>query len=480
MLQVVPSFVLYLVVGTVLCAVLMWRTLPGIAGAALMALAFMSPTWLQLPSGGNGIDVRAALAIVYLVAFCIHPAGRFRFKWNALDTCIALLFLVAIISDAFNDGFQWYRPILSYGELLLPFYAGRFLLMRPGVQWRAAQWFAIAGIVVSVLAMLEAVSGTSIWETLLAPKDDYVTTGESQRYGLWFRATGPTRHPIFLSIVLTLCIPWCISLIGNSYDRWSKTLGGIALVTILAGMASTLSRGAIVSCVLALLVVVMLVFERTRIWISLGVLASAILAGVFWDRVVDAVVSTQDADVRSFVVNVNGKPESYTGTNNRLFILKIYGPKVIEAGPLGFGTERTSQFPPDLPGLSTTVKQSKLLSTVDNSYVLFGLRYGWLGLAALIALFVMTIFTCVRLRATGSIVLAPDVYWLVTSLAGILAGVMVTVSTVFSCYDFFFWLLFSCGLVAGLRSWESNEREQQAMAVPTNFSRRSRREEATS
>ncbi len=62
------------------------------------------------------------------------------------------------------------------------------------------------------------------------------------------------------------------------------------------------------------------------------------------------------------------------------------------------------------------------------------------------------ILTAIQLRRYAGLLLYPDGPAFLIALASILVGVAFEIMTVFSSYDFMFWILFHCGIVAGLAS----------------------------
>ncbi len=125
---------------------------------------------------------------------------------------------------------------------------------------------------------------------------------------------------------------------------------------------------------------------------------------------------------------------------------------VLKGGPLGYGTDAVSSFPPNIPGLPTSAKARATLGIVDNSYLLIGLRFGWIGIGLFLALLGGSIVTAIQLRRSAGLILYPDGPAFLTAMASILVGVAFEIMTVFSSYDFMFWILFHFGIVAGLAS----------------------------
>ncbi|MEL6897689.1 MAG: hypothetical protein AAFP90_16435, partial [Planctomycetota bacterium] len=155
---------------------------------------------------------------------------------------------------------------------------------------------------------------------------------------------------------------------------------------------------------------------------------------------------------RAWLVEVDEDAEQqvYTGTLNRLFVVQIYGPLVLRGGPLGYGSQATSDFPPNIPGLPGSTRSRRILSIVDNSYILNGLRLGIVGLAIFIALIAAGVYTAFSMRHVASTFFHPFGSQLMIGLAIGLILLAAQIFTVYWAYDFAFWVLFQLGAVAGL------------------------------
>ncbi len=324
--------------------------------------------------------------------------------------------------------------------------------MRPNVSRDVSIFFAGVAIFIGGEAVFEGITGINIWEKIFAPMDDLVKQGRGLRFGL-SRASGPTRYSIFLGIVLMLLTPWCISLIGRHDRKWVRVFGVIALLSCIAGIVATVSRGPLLGMVLAGAVSITIVWPWTFKWFAGTAMVGLLLVVTFWEQVISLVESTQTTNqVRVQVVEVDGEYEAFSGSRNRLLVWEIYGPLVLKGGPLGYGTEAVSSFPPNIPGLPTSAKARATLGIVDNSYLLIGLRFGWIGIGLFLALLGGSIVTAIQLRRSAGLILYPDGPAFLTAMASILVGVAFEIMTVFSSYDFMFWILFHCGIVAGLAS----------------------------
>jgi hypothetical protein len=453
MLGIETSWVVFLAAGVCAGAWAVWKGMPGLGVAVGAAVAWLSATWLAPVFAGTAVDARIAIVAVLLVVFCLHPTGKFRFPIIWLDVVVIGLLLVGAISDLRFSGFTIGDPLKIYGEFVLPYFAGRFAFMRSGVLRYASPVFVASGIVLCAGVAFESLSGVNLWEWLFAPTDDLVSRSRGLRYDLLYRAAGPTRHPIFLGIVCMLLVPWCVALLARKEPVWQRWLGGAGLAAAFLGVCATVSRGPLLALVASALVAIPIAWPQATKWfLGIGGVVG-IVAALSWGQLLAWVESTESSDqVRSRVIEVEGRADVYTGTRNRLWVWEIYAPLVVKGGPLGFGTDAVSSFPPNIPGLPANKKARQLLGIVDNSYLLIGLRYGWIGLGLFMSLLGGTIFTAIQLRRSAGMILYPDGPAFLTAMASILVGVALEMLTVFSSYDFMFWVLFHCGVVAGLAS----------------------------
>ncbi len=106
----------------------------GAAGVALgvaMASALLAATWIAPDIAGFPVEVRSVLAILFLLAFCMHTKGRFRFPVLWLDVVAVSILLVGVVSDWRFGGIGVDSPIRLYGEFVLPYFTDALLRCVP-------------------------------------------------------------------------------------------------------------------------------------------------------------------------------------------------------------------------------------------------------------------------------------------------------------------------------------------------------------
>ncbi|MEL6104513.1 MAG: O-antigen ligase family protein [Planctomycetota bacterium] len=413
-----------------------------------MALSLSAATWFQLLPLGTPLNVQSAVAAGLMVAFCVHS---FRSVWSPLtllDGLMAALVVWNVLADSVATGFESTLPFRSYGEWALPYVTGRFAVMHRDALAQLAPWFTGVGAVIGLAAVAESFSGLNLWETLFIPVDDLVQTHRAKRFDLAYRALGPTRHPIFLAVVLMTVIPWAIGWRESGENRTQRVLATLAILALSLGMIATLSRGPVLA---ALLGIAFATAVYNRVARYALILLSVIGAVVAYSSA-DALMQWLDqSEGRTAVVVVDDEERVYSGSRNRLFVLEIYGPLIPRGGVFGYGTENVSSFPPNIPGLPTEASSRERLGIVDNSFILVGLRFGLVGMGILIALFVAAIVGCLSLNRVASTYFYPVGSQFVVAMAATLFAVGVEITTVFFSYDFAFWILFLFGIVSGMQ-----------------------------
>ncbi|MEM6469043.1 MAG: O-antigen ligase family protein, partial [Planctomycetota bacterium] len=411
------------------------------------ATSLLSASWFHWKLGDLPLSVQTSVTILVMLAYCIHSGKRIWSPLSIMDVLMTALVVWNIVCDSVHQGFSISLPFIAYGEWALPYVTGRFAVIHSESVAKQAPWFAIAGIVISFAAIFESFTGQNLWEQLFVPVDDLVRTNRAKRYDFLYRALGPTRHPIFLSVLLMLLIPWTTawteSAIGK--NRWWG-IGG--LIAILVGIASTISRGPAAACVVGLTFWAAVMHRGFRIIAAAIVVLGVGLAIVKRDSLLD--VLETGGESRRTIVEYEGEKVIYSGTRNRLFVVKIYAPLVWRSGVFGYGTEATASFPPNIPGLPTDPRSRDRLGVVDNAYLNVGLRFGVVGVTLFALLLIAAIVRCLKLRATAGTTLYPAGPVFVTTLAATLVAVALEISTVFLSYDYAFWLIFSFGMVAGI------------------------------
>lgn len=419
-----------------------------------MAVSLLAGTWFEIDLGGTEINVTIATAIILLVVYCTHSWREIFKSLHVMDYLIAALAVWLGLVDFVHDGFQPALAAEAYGQWILPYAAGRYAFMHRGSMSKLAPVFVSVAAFVSIAAVVESFTSWNLWEAAFVPVDDEVRRTAGQRYGLLYRAIGPTRNPIFLGIVFLTMLPFAVDLVSRAdASTRIRALGWSGIVLIALGVLSTVSRGPSLCLPLALILGLAWYSRLARYTVIAGSILAAIIVSMNFNAAIDFLEGGTKDHVRSVVVRdgVYGDPMIVNSTRHRLLIPRIYGPLVLKGGLIGYGTTDSTGFPPkNIPGMPTDPVLLARLTSVDNSYINVGLRTGLVGLALFLALLIAVIVQCGRLAPVASTYLFPSDSRVIVAYATILIGVYLEIWTVFFSYDHAFWLLFQIGSVSGL------------------------------
>jgi O-Antigen ligase len=421
-----------------------------------MAVSLLAGTWFEIEVLSTPINVTMATAVVLLVIYCTH-SWREIFKYlNWLDIVIGSLTIWHIIVDVYYDGEPLTIAARAYGQWMLPYAAGRYAFLHRGSLTKLSPVFTTVAVLISVASVFEAFTSMNLWEQLFAEVDDKVTRVKGMRYGLLYRAIGPTRNPIFLGIVLLSLVPFTVEVISRSgISRRNQLIGFVCLVTICLGILATVSRGPVL-CVPVAIAFGLAYWNQWARRCVLGVCVIGIILVAFnFDAAINLLESGGDESARSELLEIDSDKEVavYDGTRHRLLIPEVYGPIMFKGGPLGYGTTASSGFPPkNLPGLPTNPNVLHRLRNVDNAYLNVGLAFGLVGLMFFVVLFVTAVALALKLATGASTYFYPSNAGMLVTTAAVLFAAILENWTVHLSYDHAFWLVFQIGTIAGLAS----------------------------
>lgn len=152
-------------------------------------------------------------------------------------------------------------------------------------------------------------------------------------------------------------------------------------------------------------------------------------------------------------VIINNEERLLSNVTTRFYYFDIYSVAMRRAQWLGFGTERTTGFPPNIPLGPQDAKTLEEVWSVDNTYILVTIRFGHLGLICFVGLGIAAIARYVQLgcrqRVPGQVFYA--------AMAGTLVATMLVLLTVYMPHDFGFWYLWSIGSASGLSGRNRHE-----------------------
>lgn len=270
---------------------------------------------------------------------------------------------------------------------------------------------------------------------------------DMQRLGLT-RAWGPLKHPIFFGALQLLLFPWTMYAAsrsrGGDGPRWWRYSPYIAT----AGIFFSLSRAPVIGIGITIYVAALVTKLRWRkMLLVVGVAALAVLF-VQRDSVLDALQlwSGEAASKYKPKITVGDDEVEYTGTMSRVYLFEVYGLAMKRAGLYGFGTERVTGFPVQVPVGPVHAATLVHLRFIDNIYILMILRFGYLGLFFFVMLAISASIAFVKLAKSSD---RHDATFH-ANMAGAILATLVVMLTVWMPHDFGFMFLWNIGAASGL------------------------------
>lgn len=398
------------------------------------------PVWMNLSMGAMRIDLRTGAAIGCLIGFVVSPETPSPKKWLVSDSLMAVLIGVQILSERQVGQFGTFTIFEVLRQWLLPYLLGRMFLGSIADIARAVRPISVLLAVVTIFAMVEAVTKFHVVNKLLGRTYGLLEQGEGYRMGLK-RSQAMTDHPIFFGMMMVLFHPWAIeaarrarALEGPKWWRFMPWMVGGALV-------GSVSRGPQLSCIFTAISAFFFRHPRWRVVIVATMVVGGAAAYGVKEVLIDEFQKVAgETEETARIILIDGEEELYTGTRHRVLLFKVYANALDNAGMFGWGQQ--------MRGIELEESIAERFGSIDSHYVMFFLQRGYSGVVPFVLLQLCTLVQLGRAAwgASGSRA------GLAGSLFGAMAAVDVGFFSVWFSPDFGTVWLFNCGLSARLAS----------------------------
>ena len=315
------------------------------AGLVMCAIGFV-PVWMMIPVQPN---VPPATLACFLVIVALLPG--FSWRLTSGDLMVATAWGLVGLSVAAGSPLNYVLSDVVFGAM--PAYlAGRLLVERLGLR-RMAEVLAITWIVVSVLALLEAVTTINPFSHITIHNNLYEEWAPALARGSFTRVEGAFGHPIALGVCLAAGIPLILA------TRWRPGYRIAAGALVLGATIPTLSRTAIACAVIAVILSLMQVHTNIPALWRMGFLT--VLVGV-GSVLLPHVLGVFDSAGR--------EQEDSAGYRGDILVL------VRRLNPLGLSSAYQKS--------GDSVSWGGF-SSIDNHLLLSALRFGWIPVVLLMA-----------------------------------------------------------------------------------------------
>lgn len=342
------------------------------AWTPFFCVLLLVPAWFEKTVSGVGIEPRTACCLAIVLVALLRPMQPgTTYRWLFLDTCLVLVLLSELISELANYEL---RPMMIpdlMRLIALPYFVGRVLLRSPFDVDDLAKTLCLPVILLSIYAFVEAISHQNPVFELFDSYTWGMKDAVMDRWGLK-RAMAFVGHPIYLSLLLSMMLPFLIEV----FHQWRATStpwwGWIPVFLCIVGVVCTVSRSGQIAVLIICAADLFFRFPRFRP----ALLVIFVLGGatVYFAReeIVSALEQVAGADGESVTIIIKGEAVEYNGTRHRDLLHLVYREEVEQAGFLGWGYHFLNKIPPDhhIPNQ---------FKSIDDHYLILQLRYGTLG-----------------------------------------------------------------------------------------------------
>ncbi len=422
---------------------------PSVAIAVVVPLSWLIPAWLSIDLGIEKLDVKTAVTIASLLLYSLLPRATFPWRLVPSDYAVLGLVVVHLLSDFWNSGMQARSIAFAYVEWIVPYLAGRLAFHnRENIRWI---WptVALVAVLLAVAAIFEAWAGFNPYEIVFGERPLEGTARNAMRWG-FHRAYSTCLHPLYLGVLLCwlsgfLLYPAWRGLTGRSHIVW-LLMPALGIIAPLA----TGSRGPFLGTFMVMIASIFCGWEKLRYGIAIVTVTLAVGFAIVQEPLFDALDRWSGETKQGRLlkkIELNDQVEKFSSARARLTLFKIFWTPLTRAGFLGYGTEALSTFPPNVPTGSDEVEAMRDIWSVDNTYILVTLRFGYLGLLSFVLLATTSLIQLVLVADADK---KSSLNRFVAPLFGSLVATLALIFTVWMPAEIGFPLLWSFGASSGL------------------------------
>jgi len=337
--------------------VLLFRASPRLTTVVWTITLFLVPVWVGVSVG----FFWSALTAVTLVALLTNISD---IRLNSLDLVMAVFALMVVVLFAVKAA-TLSATVIALLEWVLPYIWGRMVLARVKRSF-LTRTIATVAVVAAVLALIEFATGSNLFVTFAAMNNEvYASWRGLQVRADRLRVEGAWGHSIALGAGLAMSSAFVVA------ARWPVVVRVAALVVIAAASVATISRIGMLTLGFTVVLSVLLLpgLERAMRW---SVAAITVLAALI---------------IIPFVgqIFVEAGDEAGGSAAYRSSLLSLV-PQIQLFGSAG-----------DWSGLTVGGEYlGSYAKSVDNAFLVFALRFGWVPSLLLLAVLVVVALSILR------------------------------------------------------------------------------------
>jgi hypothetical protein len=362
---------------------------PGYALSVYMAALFWYPSYLVVSIGSIAISVGRIVVTVLFLRCLLDNKIRSKFIWTRLDTCVAFYmavqFVIYTITLPFSEAIENRMGIFMDSGLV--YFVARLIVTDKQTLVSVIKCAGVTLVPLAVLGVTESITG---WQPFLLLKRYCPWIGEmgrlyDLRWGLT-RAMGPFAHSILFGCVFAMFLP-LIDYLRREKDQW-HILAYILFCIVMIGALSSMSSGPWVMVIVAILCLVLEKYKYLVKPLIILFIAFCIFAAIASNRPFYHVVV-------SFVNPLGGSGW------HRAKLLDCAIEYFNEWWLVGYGDKD--------PGWGEHMGMSK--TDVTNHFILTGVRFGMLGIIALILMLTTVFQNLIKAYRKSTNLELKSLYW---------------------------------------------------------------------
>ncbi|MDD5327561.1 MAG: hypothetical protein PHY02_07080 [Phycisphaerae bacterium] len=412
----------------VLVSILVVILRPSIAFAVYIAALLFYPSYLSVKLGTLDVTAGRMITAVLLARCLVSHELRSSFKWQRLDSWIAISMVVyvgmtLIAIHPLSEAVENRAGFLV--NTCFAYFVARFCISSRASLNTAIKWICVALVPLALLGIIESFTG---WQPYLATMsycpwyEEGITI--SPRSGI-MRAIGAFGHPIMFGSAFALFLPIVYAL---RHERgYQRALAYPVSILLIVGALSSMSSGPWVAVIFTIICLAMEHFKK--------LLKPALVGFVF------CCIFVEIASNRPFyhVVVSYANPLGGSGYHRA---------KLIDCAVEHFGEWYLKGYGGQDPGWGEFLGMDR--TDVTNEFILAGVQYGLLGVVALSCVLTAAVQASVRLHNSSSDLQSRTLAWALGSTLAVTIITFISVSFFGQMIPLFYSFL---GIIGSSSSW---------------------------
>lgn len=409
-----------------------------------VALVLCLPSWMYRDLGGLRLDIRQAVCFVLIACALFDPRAKLGGRIVLCDLLVLALALANLASEMLNDELVTATMIVNFLAFwILPYTIGRLVRLDAEGLKQALPPIALGTAILAAFTVVESITRINVIH-LITGHGGSLQAAQDIRWGLR-RAEGTLTHPIFFGMALVMTLPWTIEAARWARQRLAPAWWRYLPWLTSAGAFFTMSRGPQMSVLGTLAVIT---WFRNRTWRPIITCVVVVLAGmatVGREQVIE-LLHAWSGETNHQTIDIHGEIYEYSGTTHRMLQFMVFRDALEHTGWFGYGSLPLMAGRNRLPYVEEHLRQ--MFSSIDNHYIEYTLRAGFVGLGLFVALALTTLVYLAgpawRTRGETSVFAA--------TLLGVQLLVTINLAAVWFASDFAFVWLLNVGLASSLHS----------------------------